>query len=244
MAISESISRLRAYHARNGLLATVRRAWLAAKRALFFRHCVLFYCDLSSLKGPAPDLPTSLTVERKRSASELANEDLQAITSFWSPELASRNLKQRFELGASLWLIRSNGRLAGYGWTLKGGTVEPHYFPLGADDVQFLDFHVFPKYRGRAIDWFLMTHILHTLAAEGLARALGEAAEWNAASLASFRMTPFRHLGTASKFPLFGHTLIWWPKLQINLPVIAHWTRNERQTARDHSHTPKPRAVV
>ncbi len=31
----------------------------------------------------------------------------------------------------------------------------------------FFDFHVFPKYRGRAMDWFLMTHILHSLAAEG-----------------------------------------------------------------------------
>jgi len=244
MAVSESICRLRAYRERNGLSATVRRAWLAAERALFFRHCVLFYCDLSSLKGPAPDLPTSLTVERKRSSSELASDDLETMTSFWNPELATRNIKERFELGASLWLIKSNGRLAGYEWTLKGGTVEPHYFPLGADDVQFLDLQVFPKYRGRAIACFLMTHILHTLAAEGLVRAFGEAAEWNTASLSCYAMTAFRVLGRASKFPLFGHTLIWWPKLQINLPVIAHWTRNEQQTARDHSHTPKPRAVV
>jgi ribosomal protein S18 acetylase RimI-like enzyme len=222
MAISESISRLRAYHARNGLAATVRRAGLAAKRALFSGHSVLFYCDLSSLKGPAPELPNSLTVERKRSSSELASEDLQTITSFWNPELATRNLKQRFDLGASLWLIRSNGRLAGYGWTLTGRTVEPHYFPLSPDDVQFLDFHVFSKYRGRAIDWFLMTHILHTLAAEGLTRAFGEAAEWNHASLSSFKMTPFRQLGTASKITLFGHTLVWWPEIQTSLPAIAH----------------------
>ena len=212
MAISESISRLRAYHTRNGLVATFRRAGLAAKRALFSGHSVLFYCDLSSLKGPAPDLPTSLQIERKYSASELASEDLQAMTSFWNPELAARNLKERFDLGASLWFVKSHDRLAGYGWTLKGGTVEPHYFPLGADDVQFFDFHVFPKYRGRAIDWFLMSHILHALAVEGLGRAFGEAAEWNAPSLASFAMTPFRIFGRASKFTIFGRPVVRWAK--------------------------------
>ena len=172
----------------------------------------MFYCDLSGLKGPAPDLPTSLTVERKRSSSELASDDLETMTSFWNPELATRNLKERFELGASLWLIKSNGRLAGYEWTLKGGTVEPHYFPLGADDVQFLDLQVFPKYRGRAMACFLMTHILHTLAAEGLVRAFGEAAEWNAASLSCYAMTAFRVLGRASKFTIFGCSVVRWAK--------------------------------
>ena len=123
-------------------------------------------------------------------------------------------IKERFELGASLWLIKVEDNLAGYGWTLQGRTVEPHYFPLAADDVQFLDFHVFPKYRGRALDWFLMTHILHRLAAEGRARAFGEAAEWNQASLSSFAMTPFRRLGWARKFTILRHTIVCWDQKQ------------------------------
>ena len=80
--------------------------------------------------------------------------------------------------------------------------------------MQFLDFHVFPKYRGRALDWFLMTHILHRLAAEGRARAFGEAAEWNKASLSSFAMTPFRRLGWARKFTVLRRTIVWWDRRQ------------------------------
>jgi hypothetical protein len=139
---------------------------------------VLFYCDLSALSSPTTDLPSSLKVERHRNQTDLTQQDLQEITSFWNPQQARRNIKKRFELGASLWLIKFKDELAGYGWTLQGRTVEPHYFPLGENDAQFLDFHVFPKYRGRAMDWFLMTHILHRLAADGGARAFGEAAEW------------------------------------------------------------------
>jgi len=216
MAILTAISRFADYYRRNGFVATIRRAALAARRALFSNRSVVFYCDLARQSAPRADLPSFLKVERKKSSAELSPEDLQAMTSFWNPKLAHRNMKERFDLGASLWLIKSHERLAGYGWTLQGGTVEPHYFPLGQDDVQFLDFHVFPKYRGRAIDWFLMTQVLHRLAAEGLARAFGEAAEWNQASLSPFRMTPFRRLGWATKLAIFGRTIVCWGKNETN----------------------------
>jgi len=212
MAISTAVSRFTGYYRRKGFGATLRRAGVAVKRSLFSSRSVLFYCDLATQAAPPQDLPGFLKVERKRSFAELKGEDLQEMTSFWNPKLARQNMEERFELGASLWLIKSRDKLAGYGWTLQGRTVEPHYFPLGQDDVQFLDFHVFPKFRGRAMDWFLMTQILHRLAAEGLGRAFGEAGEWNQASLSSFKMTPFRRLGVARKLTVFGRTVVWWGK--------------------------------
>ena len=221
MGVPASISRFGGYYKRNGFRATVRRIGLAAKRMLFSSRMVLFYCDLAEQRSLAIDLPSSLKVERYKSQTDLCPQDLEGITSFWNPKLACRNIKERFELGASLWLIRFEDKLAGYGWTLQGRTVEPHYFPLGADDVQFLDFHVFPKYRGRALDWFLMTHVLHSLAAEGKARAFGEAAEWNKASLSSFDMTSFRCLGWARKFTILGHTIACWAKNGTERPEKA-----------------------
>ncbi len=210
MGISTSVSRFTDYFRRHGLWSTLRRAGLAVRRSLFSSRSVLFYCDLAGQISPPADLPGFLKVERKRSVAEIDPQDLVEMTSFWNPKLAHRNINERFTQGASLWLIRCHNKLAGYGWTLQGRTIEPHYFPLGPDDVQFLDFHVLPKYRGRAIDWFLMTQILDRLAADGLARAFGEAAEWNRASLASFGVTPFRRLGLARKVTVFGWTVVWW----------------------------------
>jgi ribosomal protein S18 acetylase RimI-like enzyme len=210
MGLSSGIQRLAEYRRRHGFVATLERAAVAIRRALFSSHSVLFYCDLAGQVKASPGLPASLQVERKTSLSELGSQDLQDILGTWNAAAAERNLKERFGLGASLWLIKSGGKLAGYGWTLQGRTVEPHYFPLGPDDVQFLDFYVFQRYRGRAIDWFLMTYILRQLATEGLARAFGEAAEWNRASISSFRMTPFRLLGRARKFTILGHTVVSW----------------------------------
>jgi hypothetical protein len=107
-------------------------------------------------------------------------------------------------------LIKSQGKLAGFSWTLRGRTIAPFYLPMGEDDVQFFDWVVFPKFRGRAIHWFLVAHILHKIKAEGVARAFGDAAEWNQASLSSYKMTPFHRLGCARKLTIFGRTIVCW----------------------------------
>jgi hypothetical protein len=210
MGVSTLISRFTAYYARNGFLGTVRRTGLAIRRALFSNGMVLLYCDLTKLTSPPEDLPSSLKVERKTSYTELSQQDLQEIINIWNPKQAHRNIKERFDRKASLWLIRSEDRLAGYIWTLQGDTMVPHYFPLGEDDVHFFDLYVFPKCRGRAMNWVLIAHVLHELAAAGASRAFSEVAEWNQASLSSFTMTPFRLHGWARKVTIVHHPIVCW----------------------------------
>src|ERR1700756_3330029 len=149
MSIKDSISRLSGYYSRNGLAATFRRASLAAKRAVFSNRMVVFYCDLRTQNPPMAVLPGQRKIEHIRSFAELKPQDLHDMTSFWNPELAHRNIKERFAKGAWLWLIKSGDNLSGYGWTLRGLTIEPYYFPLAPEDVHFFDFHVFPQYRGQ-----------------------------------------------------------------------------------------------
>lgn len=241
MGLSTSISRFADYYQRNGISATFRRLGLAAKRTLFANRMVIFYRDIPTGASHPPDLPAALKIERKKGETEISAQDLQEITSFWNPKLAQQNLRKRFGLGASLWLIRSYGNLAGYGWTLQGRTVEPHYFPLGERDVQLLDFHVFSKYRGRAMDWVLIENIISELSTEGIRRAYGEAAEWNKASLSSFAMTSFHHLGTAKKWTLLGRTVVSWsanePAGQKGLlrhPRAAHGNRTKASSELSH----------
>jgi GNAT superfamily N-acetyltransferase len=210
MGISSAIVRLAGYHKRHGFSATVRRLSLQARRALFSGRMVLFYCELSAQGSSAADLPGSLRFERHRNQSDLSPEHLQQITSFWNPRLAQRNMDERFGHRASLWLIKSEDALAGYGWTMQGQTIEPHFFPLGANDVHLFDFQVFPQYRGRGMNPLLVHHILRELAGECRGRAFIEAAEWNHAQLASLEKTPFHRIGWARKFTVLGRTMVFW----------------------------------
>lgn len=142
--------------------------------------------------------------------TELGADRFHSMTAFWSPKLADRNIRERFARGASLWLAMAGDVLAGYGWTLQGGTIEPYYFPLSPDDVHLFDFQVFPAFRGRGINPFLVTSILVALAREGRTRAFIEAAAWNDAQLASLGKTPFRLFGTVRSLTIANHPLVLW----------------------------------
>lgn len=206
MSISSSIFRATKYYSRYGPGATIQRLGLELKRVLFLKHMVVFYCDLSKLTTSPAKIPSPLKVERLTSYAELALQDLQEMAALQT----RRDIQERFEKGACLWLIRSGDMLASYSWTIRGRTITPYYFPLAQDDVQLFDFYTFPKFRGRAILWFLITHVLHSLKAEGAVRVFGHVAEWNQPSLSFYKMTPFRRLGLARSYEIFGHTCTRW----------------------------------
>ena len=210
MTVSSSISRFTEYFRRHGLAATLRRAGVAVKRGMFASRMVVFYCDLDERKLPPVKVPATFNIFRITMMAELSPQRFEKITSFWNPKLASRNIRERFDRGAVLWLVECDGQLAGYGWTLKGSSIEPYYFPLGQGDVQLFDFYVSPKFRGRALHWLLTGHILHALAAEGSDRAFADTHEWNTAQLASFKMTPLRRLGTVRTCGFLRRQLSWW----------------------------------
>jgi len=231
MGIPDSISRVADYYSRNGFAATLRRAGVAARRALFSNRMLVFYCDLQQQTSRPVTIPASMRVDRLTKESELAPQDFQEITSFWNPKQARRNVQERFAKGASLWLIKSQQKVAGYGWTIQGRAIAEYYFPMGQKDVQLFDFYVFPKFRGRALHWLLTAHILQVLAAEGAARAFADTGEWNQAQISSFKMTPFRLLGLVRPFTLFGHTFVSWVENRTTEPLKLANDVKDREAA-------------
>lgn len=215
MSLSSAISRVSTYYRRYGCLALIRHSALALNRAIFQNYEFVFYCDLPE-DIPFQELPKALEVEPKKSEEELGPEDMREMLDFWNPKLARREIKNRFERGAVLWIAKYAGNLVGFCWTLRGQTMEPHYFRLGPDDVHFFDAFVFPQFRGlqAAPVWvmpILILHMLHNLAdAACRGRVFCEAAEWNQAMLVCLKMTPFRRLGLARRFTIFHRTIVCW----------------------------------
>ncbi len=209
------IRRFCQYAKRHGFRATLGRMGISCKRIWTGNRHVLFYCDLATFKPAEFDDPKFAKVEQKNAESELDGQDVSQIANVWNPEIAHRQISERFGQGASLWLFKLNGKLAAYGWTIVGRTVESHFMPLGKNDAHLFDFFVFPEYRGRRINPSLVTHILTKLALETKNRAFIEAAQWNTAQLSSLSKTPFRQFGLASKHDFFGKTLVVWSKEKI-----------------------------
>ena len=240
MSVSDSISRLAIYYKRNGCRETCRRAARALSRTLFSNRMVLFHCDLSTLSSSATELPRYVRVERKKNEADVRPQDLQEIVLGGNSNKAGRAIRERFEQGASLWMIKSEGLLAGYGWTLKGRTIEPHYFRLGQDDVHLFDFYVFPPFRGRRLNPLLVTEILRELASECGGRAFIEAAEWNHPQLASLRKTSFRCIGCARKLRICRSTIVCWDETKTLEPEPKDEPRNASPATSDRKGSDVP----
>ena len=204
------IRRFLKYAHKHGFAATVDRMLLSVKRTLRGNRLVLFYCHLDDCVSTSWAGSVCANIERINRECEVKPRDLRQIIEDWNPSLKRRQVVGRFSLGASLWLYKVDGRVAGYGWTLAGQTVEPHFYPVCAKDLHLFDFFVFPQYRGKRINVFLVNHILTEMSQEGIRRAFIEAHEWNSEQLASISRMPFVKLGCARKFQLFGNSIVVW----------------------------------
>jgi GNAT superfamily N-acetyltransferase len=210
MLFNQSISRLVQYARRHGIKQALLRTYAAFVRMASCGQTVLFYCDLQQNESARVNVLRGISFECKHGARDLDGKDYSKIVNFWNPEVTKRHIEERFQKGATLWLVRLGGNLAGFGWTLVGSTMETHYYPLTKNDVHLFDFLVFPEYRGRSLNPTLVTYILDALTAEGLTRAFIEAAIWNHPQLQSLGKTRFHFLGVARKTSRFGRDTIRW----------------------------------
>ena len=238
MSFSNSILRFTTYCRRHGLRAIVSRMGEAVNRVMFVNRTVLFYFDLVDETSDQAEPPPSIVIERKRNESEISATDLEEFMNFWNPQIARREMQARFKTDALLWMIKVDGKLAGYGWTLRGRTMEPHFYLLGLDDVHLFDYYVAPAYRGRGLNPLLVNQVLRQLATERLGRAFIEVAEWNRAQLSSLRKTPFHRLGCARKLTVGRQTAVWFAD-GLSRSSVEHATDNS-STAADRA---KPSGV-
>ena len=204
------ISRFLTYYRRNGARATLVRLFESMWRVVFGTRIVLFYCDLSKMRMQSEALPGCLDLEVRNSEAQLSPHDRATILNAVDPRRAQRLMAERFQKGASLWVIKNGAEMVGYGWTVTGRTLEPRFFPLTPYDVYLFDFLIFPQYRGKGMNPLLVRHVLCNLAAQCQGRAFLEVAEWNRPQFSSLRRTPFRRMGSAKKVTLGRRTIVYW----------------------------------
>ena len=208
----ELMDRFVAYYRRFGLFATVRRGAEWIRESVSNRDAVLFYCDLQAGLAIHGGPSGGFSVERKECPSDISTGDMERMLDHWNRDLKVRQIRDRFQRDATAWFVKKDGQLAGYGWTLTGATMEPHFFPVAENDVHLFDFIVFPEFRGQGANPVLVNRILAVVASEGRTRAFIESALRNEAQLRSLNKTPFRKLGIAKKTSCFKWVFVAWDK--------------------------------
>lgn len=187
------------YLRRKGLVPALHRAWREVKNLASRRQIILFMRDLHDGDFGGPEIPDGCRIERYAQRSEIPARLYEGITEHYSEALLVKNIRKRFEHGASLWCLRSDREDIGYMWTVTIRAMQAFCLPPMGRDVYIMDSFVFPAHRGSGMSSVLRNHILRYHKSEGFCRAYCEAWEWNEPVLRALAKNGFVRLGRASK---------------------------------------------
>lgn len=210
--IKISGSRISRYYRTHGLWETAVHTFVYLRRYALPEKVIVYVAELAEIGNPEENGAQDLRIECIMSADALCEPDLQALLAQRDPELMRSQIRERFSKGAWLWLAKLDSEIAGMLWTLRQTPLKPYYFPLLERDIHLFDDEVFPAFRGRGINPWLVTSVLAELGRQEASRAYIETAPWNHAEIKSLSKTPFRKLGVARKVRILRRTVTVWYK--------------------------------
>lgn len=204
--------RLTRYYRTHGRVGTLRQFAKILSRTLFKSSFIVYYADLPSLGFASNAVQSPYKVEYITGERELSAKTFQELVANRDEQIFIGQLKQRFENGAYLWLLKENDTTIGFVWCITARTLQPYFFPLGNKDIHLFDNEILPQYRGKGMNPILINNILTALQERGNARAYIETQIWNEPEKHSLAKTSFKTLGKARKLHIGPFQLsIWYP---------------------------------
>ena len=194
----------------SGFLKTAKRIGEVVRQNLLQNKAHIFCCELAQLREPEFQLPPDYTVQRIQSEQEIQEDDMKEFFPMSSEKIFRRQLKERFARQATLWLVRVNGVLACFQWSVPRAPMTHWYHPFTENDVYLFDGGVFKPYRGKGVMFAVHKHILATLRREGYIRAFSAAYEWNKPGIRSAVKLGMIAYGIARKLHIFGRDIVIW----------------------------------
>ena len=202
------------FYKQHGLRATVGRAcewiWDRIAHAAF----LVYVMECAKLDEADCTLPPGMTVVRRRSEAEMAVEEVEWLSDYYSPEIVKAQLETRFERNASLWLARRDRKLVAFNWTLNGGPIESFGMPFTAADAYIFDGGTAKDLRGQGIFAPFEKYIYYQVKEDGLARIYMSVREWNRPKLKQLNKLPVTYVGKARQFRLFGRDFVIWSQMR------------------------------
>lgn len=197
------------YYKKYGLLKSIHRAWIVAKRSLFQNTSILFFANLIDLMPSSRHYP-NLKIESKQREEDISEENYKQLCTGWNNQIIISEIKKFFNKGAVLRLAKLNDEAAGFLWTIRKNTVKPFFFPLLAGDVYLFDNEILEDYRGKGINSVFIDKVLMELKHEGYIRAFIDTKAWNESEIRSLEKTLLNKLAFVRQVHLLGKNIVFW----------------------------------
>ena len=197
------------YYREHGLTQTVRRIIEQPSR-ISKGYMLLIYAELKELDDAVLDLPRNIIIECKKSYAETLEAQMEKLIDHSRKTNVTNRIKERFEDGALLWIMKLNSDIAGYGWTTRKTMAAAFPLPITPHDAILFDFEIFGEYRGRGFYGLLVNYIFGQLKLMGTTRAFGLLSGWNSSVIRAIERTHFHKFREVRNFHVFRRNIIIW----------------------------------
>lgn len=157
-------------------------------------------------------LPENLSVQRVTSISDLSLGDFKTLKedTVLMGSAGHIMIGKRFSTGGTLWLLKCEGKLAGYRWYFANDHIHPTYLAYTEKDIHSVGAEILSDFRGKHLAPIFEKEIFRILKGEGLKRCYSETYLWNKQAVKSFLKTDKQKIGIASRFNFFGKNIVIW----------------------------------
>lgn len=204
------LERLARYYRSKGLASTVKQIGQKIKDSVCRKPYYLYAVDLADRADCENELSSSIEVVAYQKEADVPSEIVQPFFERLGEKAMRHYMNVRFGKGAWLWVVCMDRQAAGYLWSIRGGTVEPHYFPLTANDVNLFDDMILEPYRGRGLNAMLINLVLSELKKQSVVRVFIDTQTTNRAEIRSLAKTDFKVFVCARKHRWGRHIMTLW----------------------------------
>jgi hypothetical protein len=197
----------------NGVLYASKWLITTAYRRIIPQKQVIWCVELTDVRNEEFVLPGDIKIERFKSLEQVNKNDLKILTESHSDLMGSASgilIRERFNKGAMLWLIKKNDQLAGYRWTIANNHKTPTYFPHTETDMHSIGIEIFRDFRRHHLFYIFQQSMVITLKNEGFKRFYSETFLYNKRAMKAMLNYGLRKIGIATRFSIFGKNIVIW----------------------------------
>ena len=210
MAIKFTIQRFVSLVHNKGIIGALKRGKEILQYIFFESKDYIYYTDISKLKKSELITSVKMKIDCITKATDLQTEDFKTISRYRNDAIIKKEMNDRFQHGASLWLGRFDEKFVGFMWSIDKAPIEYFFFPLSEFDVYFFDAVVFPEFRGNNMLVFFHNAVLLELKRMGFMRGFLAVHSWNKPVIRSLEKFVFKRFGVAKKHHIFGRDYVIW----------------------------------
>jgi RimJ/RimL family protein N-acetyltransferase len=196
----------------NGLISVMKKCWMFFLRCFVYYKELIYCCDLVEFNKQI-NIPDERKIECFSSEDDINDTDLKRLVEYRDKDLLMNQCRERFTLGAKMWIIRVDGKIANFQWSIRHKPLEHYFFPLTENDVYFFDAVTFPDCRGKGLNSDSMDYFLAELKKEGMQRAYLSINSWNKPVARAMLKMPYKVIGVAKKMHIWRWDLVVWFKM-------------------------------